>query len=168
LLAWPCGVRAADTHIQAQATQPTIGKTLDDAMDAIERENASLKGVLPKIFALPNLDKHNLGRLINLFSGIGLGTKEHQAKDTLGRVYEYFLSRFASSEGKGGGEFYTPSSIVGLLVAMLEPYEGRVYDPCCGSGGMFVQSLKFIEAHNENLPTLLKPEPKEPAVFRRV
>ena len=161
-------ITARWSHIQAQATQPTIGKTLDDAMDAIERENASLKGVLPKIFALPNLDKHNLGRLINLFSGIGLGTKEHQAKDTLGRVYEYFLSRFASSEGKGGGEFYTPSSIVGLLVAMLEPYEGRVYDPCCGSGGMFVQSLKFIEAHNENLPTLLKPEPKEPAVFRRV
>jgi len=123
-------ITARWSHIQAQATQPTIGKTLDDAMDAIERENPSLKDVLPKIFALPNLDKHNLGRLIDLFSGIGLGTKEHQAKDTLGRVYEYFLSRFASSEGKGDGEFYTPSSIVGLLVAMLEPYKGRVYDPC--------------------------------------
>jgi type I restriction enzyme M protein len=136
------------SHIQAQAKQPTIGKTIDDAMDAIEKDNPSLKGVLPKIFALPGLDKHNLGKLIDLMSGIGLGTKEHQSKDTLGRVYEYFLSRFASSEGKGGGEFYTPTSIVSLLVEMLEPYKGRVYDPCCGSGGMFVQSLKFIEAHN--------------------
>jgi type I restriction enzyme M protein len=136
------------SHIQAQAKQPTIGKTIDDAMDAIEKDNPSLKGVLPKIFALPGLDKHNLGKLIDLMSGIGLGTKEHQGKDTLGRVYEYFLSRFASSEGKGGGEFYTPTSIVSLLVEMLEPYKGRVYDPCCGSGGMFVQSLKFIEAHN--------------------
>ena len=136
------------SHIQAQATQPTIGKTLDDAMDAIEKENPKLKGVLPKVFALPGLDKHNLGKLIDLVSGIGLGTKEHQDKDTLGRVYEYFLSRFASSEGKGGGEFYTPTSVVRLLVEMLEPYKGRVYDPCCGSGGMFVQSLKFIDSHN--------------------
>jgi type I restriction enzyme M protein len=136
------------SHIQAEAKQPTIGKTIDDAMDAIEKDNSSLKGVLPKIFALPGLDKHNLGKLIDLMSGIGLGTKEHQSKDTLGRVYEYFLSRFASSEGKGGGEFYTPTSVVSLLVEMLEPYKGRVYDPCCGSGGMFVQSLKFIEAHN--------------------
>jgi len=135
------------SHIQAQAKQPTIGKTIDDAMDAIERENPTLKGVLPKIYALPNLDKHNLGKLIDLFSGIGLGTKEHRDKDTLGRTYEYFLSRFASAEGKGGGEFYTPSSIVRLLVEMLEPFAGRVYDPCCGSGGMFVQSLKFIDAH---------------------
>jgi type I restriction enzyme M protein len=136
------------SHIQAQAKQPTIGKTIDDAMDAIEKDNPSLKGVLPKIFALPGLDKHDLGKLIDLMSGIGLGTKEHQSKDTLGRVYEYFLSRFASSEGKGGGEFYTPTSVVSLLVEMLEPFKGRVYDPCCGSGGMFVQSLKFIEAHN--------------------
>ncbi|MBT9555750.1 MAG: SAM-dependent DNA methyltransferase [Myxococcales bacterium] len=136
------------SHIRSQATQPTIGKVIDDAMDAIEKENVKLKGVLPKVYALPNLDKHNLGKLIDLVSGIGLGTKEHRDKDTLGRVYEYFLSRFASSEGKGGGEFYTPSSIVRLLVEMLEPYKGRVYDPCCGSGGMFVQSLKFIEAHD--------------------
>ena len=136
------------SHIRAQAKQPTIGKTIDDAMDAIERENPPLKGVLPKIFAMPNLDKHNLGKLIDLVSGIGLGTKEHRDKDTLGRVYEYFLSKFASAEGKGGGEFYTPTSIVRLLVEMLEPYRGRVYDPCCGSGGMFVQSLKFIDAHN--------------------
>ena len=136
------------SHIQAQAKQPTIGKTIDDAMDAIERENPALKGVLPKVFALPNLDKHGLGKLIDIFSSIGLGTKEQQDKDTLGRIYEYFLSRFASAEGKGGGEFYTPTSVVRLLVAMLEPYKGRVFDPCCGSGGMFVQSLKFIDAHN--------------------
>ncbi|MBN4054878.1 SAM-dependent DNA methyltransferase [Acidimicrobium ferrooxidans] len=136
------------SYIQSNATQPTIGKIVDNAMDAIEADNVSLKGVLPKVYALPNLDKHNLGALINEISGIGLGSKEHRDKDTLGRVYEYFLSRFASSEGKGGGEFYTPTSVVRTLVAMLEPYEGRVYDPCCGSGGMFVQSLKFIEAHN--------------------
>ncbi len=136
------------THIREQAKQATIGKTLDDAMDAIERENQGLKGVLPKVYALPSLDKHNLGKIIDLVSGIGLGTKEHQSRDTLGRVYEYFLSRFASAEGRGGGEFYTPTSVVRLLVEMLEPYKGRVFDPCCGSGGMFVQSLKFIDAHN--------------------
>jgi len=136
------------THIRGQAKQPTIGKTIDDAMDAIERENPALKGVLPKVFALPNLDKHNLGKLIDLVSGIGLGTKYHRDKDTLGRTYEYFLAKFASAEGKGGGEFYTPTSIVRLLVEMLEPYKGRVFDPCCGSGGMFVQSLKFIDAHD--------------------
>ena len=136
------------TQLRANATQPTIGKMLDDAMDAIEADNESLKGTLPKIYALPNLDKHKLGDLINLISGIGLGSKEHREKDTLGRVYEYFLARFASAEGKGGGEFYTPSSIVRTLVEVIEPFRGRVYDPCCGSGGMFVQSLKFIEAHN--------------------
>ncbi len=133
--------------IQAQAKQPIIGKSIDDALDAIERDNIRLKGALPKIYARDNLDKHSLGKLIDLVSSIGLGTKEHQDKDTLGRVYEYFLSKFASAEGKGGGEFYTPSSIVRLLVEMIEPYEGRVYDPCCGSGGMFVQSLNFIQAH---------------------
>jgi type I restriction enzyme M protein len=136
------------SHLVASAKLPEIGKIVDNAMDAIERENPRLDKVLPKVFALPNLDKHNLGKLIDIVSGIGLGTKEHRDKDTLGRVYEYFLSRFASAEGKGGGEFYTPTSVVRLLVEMLEPYQGRVYDPCCGSGGMFVQSLKFIEAHN--------------------
>jgi len=135
--------------LKARAKLPSIGKEIDAAMEAIEAENKKqLKGVLPKIYALPNLDKEKLGKLIDLMSGIGLGSKEHQDKDTLGRVYEYFLARFAGSEGKGGGEFYTPVSIVRLLVEMLEPYSGRVYDPCCGSGGMFVQSLKFIEAHN--------------------
>ena len=136
--------------LQANATQPTIGKLVDDAMDAIERENQTLKGVLPKIYAMPGLDKQNLGKLIDLVSGICLGSAEHRAKDTLGRVYEYFLARFASAEGKGGGEFYTPTGIVRLLVEMIEPYSGRVYDPCCGSGGMFVQSLRFIEAHGGN------------------
>ena len=135
------------TYIRSKAKQPEIGKIVDAAMDAIERDNTSLKGVLPKVYALPNLDKTNLGKLIDIVSGIGLGSKEHKDKDTLGRVYEYFLSRFASTEGRGGGEFYTPTSVVRLLVEMLEPYEGRVYDPCCGSGGMFVQSLKFIDAH---------------------
>ena len=136
------------TEIRNKAKKPGIGKFLDDAMYAIEKENPKLKGVLPKVYAQPGLDKFNLGKLIDVFSGIGLGSKEHQNKDTLGRVYEYFLARFASSEGKGGGEFYTPTSVVQLLVEMLEPYKGRVYDPCCGSGGMFVQSLKFIDAHN--------------------
>jgi len=136
------------SFIQAQAKQPTIGKLIDEAMDAIERENPGLKGVLPKIFAMPNLSKESLGKLIDLVSTIGLGTREHRAKDTLGKVYQYFLKKFASAEGKGGGEFFTPESIVGLLVEMLEPFKGRVYDPCCGSGGMFVQSLKFIESHD--------------------
>ncbi len=136
------------SHLQAKATQPVIGKLVDDAMDAIEQVNPALKGALPKVYARPGLDKRRLGELINLISGIGLGSKEHRDKDTLGRVYEYFLSRFASAEGKGGGEFYTPSSVVRVLVEMLEPYSGRVYDPCCGSGGMFVQSLRFIEAHD--------------------
>ena len=134
--------------IQGQAKQPTIGKILDDAMDAIEADNPVLKGALPKVYALPSLDKHRLGELLDLMSGIGLGTQAHREKDTLGRVYEYFLSRFASAEGRGGGEFYTPSSIVRVLVELLEPYQGRVYDPCCGSGGMFVQSVKFIDAHD--------------------
>jgi type I restriction enzyme M protein len=135
------------SHIRASAKQPEIGRIVDDAMVAIERDNRSLKGVLPKVYALPNLDKVSLGKLIDLVSSIGLGYEEHRAKDTLGRVYEYFLARFASAEGKGGGEFYTPTSVVRVLVEMLEPYQGRVYDPCCGSGGMFVQSLRFIEAH---------------------
>ncbi|MFH1467833.1 MAG: class I SAM-dependent DNA methyltransferase [Pseudomonadota bacterium] len=133
--------------LRGQAKLPTIGKALDDAMDAIEVDNPVLKGALPKVYALPALDKHKLGELIDLISGIGLGTRAHREKDTLGRVYEYFLARFASAEGRGGGEFYTPTSVVRVLVELLEPYQGRVYDPCCGSGGMFVQSVKFIDAH---------------------
>ena len=134
-------------HLKASAPQPTIGKLVDDAMAAIERDNPSLKGVLPKDYARPGLDKQRLGQLINLVSDIALGSAADRAKDTLGRVYEYFLSRFASAEGKSGGQFYTPSHVVRVLVEMLAPYKGRVYDPCCGSGGMFVQSEKFIEAH---------------------
>jgi type I restriction enzyme M protein len=120
-------------------------------MAAIERDNPSLKGVLPKDYARPGLDKQRLGQIINLVSDIALGSAADRARDTLGRVYEYFLSRFASAEGKSGGQFYTPSHVVRVLVEMLAPYKGRVYDPCCGSGGMFVQSEKFIEAHTGKL-----------------
>jgi len=135
------------SYLQGNAKQPTIGKLIDDAMVAIERDNSSLKGVLPKDYARPSLDKQRLGELIDLIGTIGLGDEVSRSKDILGRVYEYFLGRFASAEGKGGGEFYTPQSVVKLLVEMLEPYKGRVYDPCCGSGGMFVQSEKFVLAH---------------------
>lgn len=134
-------------HLQANAKQPTIGNLVDDAMVAIERDNPRLKGVLPKDYARPALDKHRLGELIDLVGTIGLGDEENRSRDVLGRVYEYFLSQFASAEGKKGGQFYTPSCIVRLLVEMLAPYKGRIYDPCCGSGGMFVQSEKFVEAH---------------------
>ena len=135
------------SHLQANAKQPTIGKLIDEAMLAIEKENPSLKGVLPKNFARESLDKHRLGELIDLIGTIGLGDKESRSKDILGRVYEYFLGQFATAEGKKGGQFYTPRSVVKLLVEMIEPYKGRVFDPCCGSGGMFVQSEKFVEAH---------------------
>jgi type I restriction enzyme M protein len=136
------------SHLKASAPQPTIGTLLDDAMTAIERDNPSLKGVLPKDFGRAGLDKQRLGQIINLVSDIALGSAADRSKDTLGRVYEYFLARFASAEGKSGGQFYTPSRVVRVLVEMLAPYKGRVYDPCCGSGGMFVQSEKFIEAHS--------------------
>lgn len=135
------------SHLQANAKQVTIGKLVDDAMLAIEVKNASLKGVLPKDYARPALNKVMLGELIDLVSGIGMGEESDRSKDILGRVYEYFLGGFAGAEGKRGGEFYTPRCVVGLLVKMLEPYKGRVYDPCCGSGGMFVQSEKFVEQH---------------------
>ena len=133
--------------LQAGAKQPTIGKLIDDAMIAIERENPSLKGVLQKDYARPALDKHRLGELIDIMSKIGMGDDADRSKDILGRVYEYFLGRFAAAEGKGGGEFYTPQSVVKILVQMIEPYRGRVYDPCCGSGGMFVQSQQLVEEH---------------------
>ena len=130
-----------------RAKLPTIGKDIDDAMDAIEKENPTLKGVLPKDYARPSLDKHRLGELIDLIGNIGFNEPGQNSKDLLGRVYEYFLGMFADAEGKRGGQFYTPDSIVKLLVEMLEPYNGRIYDGCCGSGGMFVQSEKFIQAH---------------------
>ena len=146
------------TYLQANAKQPTIGKLIDDAMQAIEANNASLKGVLPKDYNRPALDKVMLGELIDLISGIALHEEDGKARDLLGRVYEYFLAGFAGSEGKRGGEFYTPGSVVRVLVEMLEPFpdpsrkiEGRVYDPCCGSGGMFVQAERFVQAHGGRL-----------------
>lgn len=137
------------SFLQANAKRPEIGKLIDEAMEAIEKapSNQGLKGVLPKNYARPTLNKTMLGELIDLFSNIGMHDSSDKAKDLLGRVYEYFLSGFASSEGKRGGEFFTPRSVVRTLVELLEPYKGRVYDPCCGSGGMFVQSEKFIEEH---------------------
>lgn len=130
-----------------RAKLPTVGKDIDDAMDAIEKENPSLKGVLPKDYARPALDKKRLGELVDMIGNVGFNQKGHSSKDLLGRVYEYFLGMFADAEGKRGGQFYTPESIVKLLVDMLEPYNGRIYDGCCGSGGMFVQSEKFLKAH---------------------
>jgi type I restriction enzyme M protein len=135
------------SFLQSRAKQPTIGKTVDEAMDAIERENDSLKGVLPKVYARQNLDPTSLGGLIDLIGNIALGDAKSRSADVLGHVFEYFLGEFALAEGKKGGQFYTPRSVVELLVKMLEPYKGRVFDPCCGSGGMFVQSEKFIKEH---------------------
>jgi type I restriction enzyme M protein len=139
--------KARWSHLLGLAKQPTIGKDLDNAMLAIEADNPTLKGVLPKEFARPALDKQRLGELIDLIGTIGLGDKANRSRDVLGRVYEYFLGQFASAEGKKGGQFYTPRCVVRVLVEMLAPYKGRVFDPCCGSGGMFVQSEKFVEAH---------------------
>lgn len=133
-------------YLTKNAKKPEIGKLIDEAMDVIERDNHSLKGVLLKNYARPGLNKQRLGELIDLIGTIGLGDRENSSKDILGRVYEYFLGQFADAEGKKGGQFYTARSIVRLLVDMLEPYKGRIFDPCCGSGGMFVQSEKFIEA----------------------
>ena len=138
-------------HLQASAKQPGIGKLIDEAMLEIEKVNPSLKGVLPKDYARPALNPVMLGELIDLISGIGFKSDEGQSRDVLGRVYEYFLGQFASAEGKKGGQFYTPASIVKTLVAVLNPHHGKVYDPCCGSGGMFVQSEKFIKAHGGKL-----------------
>lgn len=132
-------------HLKASAPQPGVGTLVDDAMAAIERDNDSLKGVLPKEYGRPGLDKARLGQLINLISDIDL--RGSAARDTLGEIYIYFLSMFAAAEGKRGGQFYTPPGVVRVLVEMLSPYKGRVYDPCCGSGGMFVQSERFIAAH---------------------
>ena len=139
-------------NLRAQAKKPTIGSLVDNAMTSIERDNPTLKGVLPMDYARPALNKRRLGQIIDLISNISVGDAEARSKDVLGRVYEYFLSQFASAEGKKGGEFYTPRCVVRLLVEMLEPYKGRVYDPCCGSSGMFVQSVEFIRAHASGLP----------------
>jgi len=135
------------SYLHARAKLPTIGMELDKAMELIEKENPNLKGILPKVYARPNLDKNSLSGLIDLIGDIALGKAAEQSKDILGKVYEYFLGQFALAEGHKGGQFYTPKSIVKLLVEMIEPYRGRVFDPCCGSGGMFVMSEKFIEQH---------------------
>lgn len=142
------------SFIQGRAKQTDIGKVIDNAMTVIEKANPQLKGVLSKDYARPALDKQRLGELIDLIGTIGLGDKENRSKDILGRVHEYFLQRFASAEGKKGGEFYTPRCVVRLLVEMIEPYKGRVYDPCCGSSGMFVQSEEFIERHGGRIGDL--------------
>ena len=148
-------VEARWSYLQGQAKQPDIGKTVDLAMEVIERENAKrLKGILPKVYGQQKLDQKSLGGLIDLIGSITLGDAEAQAQDVLGRVYEYFLGQFALAEGKKGGQFYTPESIVRLLVEILEPYNGRVFDPCCGSGGMFVQSEKFVQNHQGRLDNL--------------
>ena len=138
-------------QLQAKAKLPSIGKDVDDAMVALERDNPRLKGALNKNYGRADLDKHRLGELIDLIGSITLADAASRAKDVLGRVFEYFLTQFASAEGKNGGQFYTPSCVVRLLVEMLAPYKGRIYDPCCGSGGMFVQSEKFVEAHDGQL-----------------
>ncbi len=140
-------------RLKARARQPTIGRTVDEAMTAVERDNPALKDVLPKDYARPALDKQRLGQLIDMVGNIRVGDAEARSRDVLGRVYEYFLSQFASAEGKRGGEFYTLRCVVRLLVEMLEPYRGRVYDPCCGSSGMFVQSVEFIRAHASGTAT---------------
>ncbi|MCD6292024.1 MAG: SAM-dependent DNA methyltransferase, partial [Deltaproteobacteria bacterium] len=137
--------------LQAQAKLPEIGVAIDAAMSLIEKENSELKNVLPKVYAKPNLDKTALGQLIDVISDIELKAEHESSKDLLGRVYEYFLGEFANAEGKKGGQFYTPKSIVKIMVEMIEPYQGRVYDPACGSGGMFVMSEKFVEEHQGNI-----------------
>lgn len=138
-------------HLHSRAKLPSIGKDIDDAMEAIEKENPTLKGILPKVYSRPNLDKSALGGLIDLIGDIAIGDEAAKSKDILDRVYEYFLGEFANAEGKKGGQFYTPKSIVKLLVEMIEPYKGRVYDPCCGSSGMFVMSERFILEHSGNI-----------------
>ena len=135
------------SFLLSNAKLPNIGKIVDEAMDVVEKDNPSLKGVLPKVFARDNLDSKSLGGLIDLIGNIAFGDAKARSADVLGHVFEYFLGEFALAEGKQGGQFYTPKSVVELLVKMLEPYKGRVFDPCCGSGGMFVQSEKFVTQH---------------------
>lgn len=146
--------KARWSSLLSSAKQPNIGKLVDDAMEAIEDDNPQLKGVLPKVYARQNLDATVLGELIDLVSDIALGDAKSRSADVLGHVFEYFLGEFALAEGKQGGQFYTPKSIVSLLVNMLEPYVGRILDPCCGSGGMFVQSEKFVESHQGNIDNI--------------
>lgn len=139
------------SHIHAQAKLPTIGQTIDEAMEAVEKENKELKNVLPQVYGKANLDKTSLGELIDLISNTELQAENENSKDLFGRVYEYFLGEFANAEGKKGGQFYTPKAIVKLMVEMIEPYEGRVYDPASGSGGMFIMSEKFVTEHGRSI-----------------
>ncbi len=139
------------SYLHGRAKLPSIGNDIDEAMEAIEKNNETLKGVLPKVYARPYLDKAALGGLVDLIGNIALGDEASKSKDLLGRVYEYFLGEFANAEGKKGGQFYTPKSIVKLMVEMIEPYKGRVYDPACGSGGMFIMSEKFVKEHQGNV-----------------
>lgn len=138
-------------HIHGQAKMPSIGQTLDDAMEAVEKENKELKNVLPQVYGKANLDKTALGELIDLISNTQLQAENENSKDLFGRVYEYFLGEFANAEGKKGGQFYTPKAIVRLMIEMIEPYKGRVYDPASGSGGMFVMSEKFVTEHSGSI-----------------
>ena len=155
------------SNIVAHAKDYDIGERLDKALDSIEKENPSLSGVLFKMYNSPEFRNVNLGDIIDLFSNLKLGTKDASEKDMLGRVYEYFLGKFASKDGQKGGEFYTPECLVKTMVEMIEPYEGRVYDPCCGSGGMFVQSLKFIEKHQGNFRKMtIVGQEKNPTTWR--
>lgn len=147
----PAGARWCE--IAAKAHTPEIGTVIDDAMRAIEKENKRLKDILPKNFARPELDKRRLGDVVDLFTNIQM-IEHGSEKDILGRTYEYCLSMFAEQEGKRGGEFFTPSCVVRTLVEVLQPFKGRVYDPCCGSGGMFVQSAKFVENHSGNISNI--------------
>ena len=155
------------SYLQKNAKRPEIGTLVDDALTAVERDNKVLKGVLPKDYARPALDKARLGEIIDLIAAIGLGDKQARERDVLGRVYEYFLGKFAAAEGKLGGQFYTPQCVVKLLVEMLEPYNGRVLDPCCGSGGMFVQAAKFVQSHASSNGNGKKPK-VSPAVRRDI
>ena len=134
-------------RIRDQAKLPNLGKIIDDALVSIEDENPRLKGILDKRFARTQLEPGKLGELVDLISTIGFSDPQNRAKDVLGQVYEYFLGQFATAEGKKGGQFYTPASVVRVLVEVIAPHKGKVYDPCCGSGGMFVQSEKFVESH---------------------
>ncbi len=149
----PANARRSFLH--AQAKSPEIGKYIDQAMEEIEKENPTLKGILPKVYSKQNLDPLALGGLIDLIGDTAIGTEASKSKDILGRVYEYFLGEFANAEGKKGGQFYTPKSIVKLLVEMIEPYHGRVYDPACGSGGMFVMSEKFVQEHQGKIDDIV-------------
>ena len=144
-------------YLKNQTRQSNIGRLIDDAMIAIERNNSALKDVLPKDYARPALDKTRLGQVVDMVSNIEVGGAEARATDVLGNVYEYFLEQFALAKGRKGGEFYTPRSVVRLIVEMLEPYQGRVYDPCCGSSGMFVQSVEFMAPTPAATTTLVKP-----------